>query len=316
MDFDKLKENLQAGDTSNGFRSSLESWKGIIKKEPEFLSPGQVDELLSCMSEWVIMRSSSKLVQEVLRLAIQLFYSLNLHSEFTFPLNETQKPTPSINLGFITCILSLMNSILKSEDPQRYKRILLSSLEISSQVVADKSILNSYRRKGTLKLILTYFKSLVKSNETSSRDLVRLICVMIAKLSYASAKNRDYITRKSGISILCSLIKLEGGLTDDLKVLNEAIGALGSMAGTKDQQLTVWVQGGIDAILELSQNSQLLRASSYALWRACIDNQEIQNVLYTSSFHRKAISLLGVELEVYTQTFLIGILRRIASNCK
>lgn len=275
------------------------------------------DELTECINsaaEWITKHSSSKKLESVLGLCAEIYSSQGFTEDFIFPLNEETTIMPLANL--VSCVLSLINSILKSNQAEKYIRLLSKLLVISSYIVEQKTVPDSFRRKSSLKLMLTLFKNLVKAGAKSEHSVRVLsqLCTIISKMSYYSNKCREYIVRKGGIQVLCNILNQNSTYQKEDKLLYKALYALGTLAGNNDHQLLVWVSGGVSLSLAYFDRPDLLEPASFVLWRSCIDALEVQDTLVSQNFPEKAMVTLESSPTPEVCTFLIGTLRRLSNN--
>lgn len=216
----------------------------------------------------------------------------------------------------MSCILSLLNSILKSPQAEKYIKLLSKLLILSCFIAEQKSVPDTFRRKGTLKFIINLYKNLVKAGAKSDQSLkvLKLISDFFSKVCFFSAKCQEYLIRKGLVQVYCNLLNAGGAYSGETELRFKVLYALGSISGTPDQQLLVWVSGGVNLALEYFDAGETQEPSCFVLWKSCIDSMEVQETLMASGFVVKAFSLLRNLENLQTRTYLIGIVRRLSTN--
>lgn len=233
---------------------------------------------------------------------------------FSYPLNDETAIPP--NSSLLSCILSLLNSILKSPQAEKYIRLLSKLLILSCFIVEQKTVPDSFRRKGTLKFILTLFKNLIKAEAKSDQSLrvLKLIADFCSKITYNSNKCREYLIRKGAVQVFCNILSPTSAYQKDSEFLYKILYALGNLAGSTDQQLLVWVTGGTTLALNFFNNPEMLEPASFTLWKSSIDAFEVQESIMAEDYDQKALRTLSMSPSPQVTTFLIGSLRRLSAN--
>lgn len=273
-----------------------------------------LNALLNSSADWICKNSSSKKLESLLSLCISIHIYQGHNETFTFPLTDEISLSSSTNL--VSCILSLLNSILKSPQAEKYIKLLSKLLILSCFVAEQKSVPDLYRRKGTLKFILTLFKSLIKAGAKSDQSLkvLKLISDFFSKICFFSPKCREYLIRKGSIQVFCNVLGTDGIYSKETELAYKVLYALGSVTGTPDQQLLVWVSGGVNLALSYFELVETQEPACFVLWKCSVDSAEVQETLMSFGFAAKALNLLQTNRNPYTSTYLIGILRRLATN--
>ena len=310
MSLAKLKSLLSEGADNEELLQTVSQFYSDISNTPR----EALTELMNCLAEWVSKHSSSKKLENVLGLCIDIFLSQGYEENFLYPLNDEEIVYPCSNL--ISCVLSLVNSILKSNQAEKYIKLFIKLLTLSSFIVHQKSVADSFRRKGSLKLMLILYKNLIKAGAKSEHS-VKVLCLLTSifcKIGHSNNKCRDYIVRKGGVQILCSVLSLSGNYSQEQGFIYKCLYALGALAGNTDQQLLVWVSGGVSLALSYFERLELREAAAFVLWRCCTEALEVQELLYSSNFYERALAVLDTLPGPETSTFLIGVLRRLSNN--
>lgn len=310
MSLNELSALIGQGIEGEELIQSISSFQSNL----ENFSREELEDCINLLAEWISKHSASKKLENVLGLCVEIYASQGFSEDFLFPLNDEDENFPCNN--FVSCVLSLINSILKSNQAEKYIRLLFKLLQLSSFIVHQKTVSESFRRKGSLKLILGFFKNLVKAGAKSEHSIkvLILICNIFCKIGYSSNKCRDYIVRKSGVQIICAILSPTGNYQQEQKLIYSSLYALGTLAGNNDQQLLVWVSGGVSAALAHFEKQELIEPAAFTIWRTCIEAIEVQEILFASNFHEKALKILETGPNPEITTFLIGILRRLSNN--
>ncbi|CAG9313195.1 unnamed protein product [Blepharisma stoltei] len=318
MSISEIKEYLSRGEDSEELGSKINDLVfQITEHTATTIAPEAANELLNTISEWILQHSSSKRLENLLKLIFVIYQNQGLSEEFNFLGMDEAEVKIAACPNLVSCILSLLNSVLKSNQAEKYMRILTLLLRISAMIVQQKTVPNFFRRKGSLKMLIALYRNLVKASARSegSIKILTLICEVMANMAVKNEKAREYLTRKAVIQASCALIT-NPNYTSDNKLMSKALYLLGSTAGSSDQQLLIWVSGGISQALQCVQNPKLSPSASFLLWRACIDNEEIQQEIFSSNFHLQALEAIRNGGDIEKITYLIGIIRRIVVNAK
>jgi hypothetical protein len=310
MSLQSLKALFDSDCDTDDLLHSMSQFHSSLPSE----SPEDLLDLVNSLADWVSKHSSSKKLEPVLSLCADIYFSQGFVEDFVFPLNEEVQSLPSNNL--VSCILSLINSILKSNQAEKYIRLLSRLLILSSFISSQKEVPDSFRRKGTLKMMLTLYKSLIKAG-AKSEPSVKVLCLLAStfcKMSHYSRKCREYIVRKAGVQTYCLVLNPGGVYQQEDRLRVRTLYALGALAGNEDQQLLVWVSGGVTVAMEAVDRPEYQDAAGFVLWRSCLDAAEVQDLLFTSNFHTKALRILETSPGPHLTTYLIGILRRLSNN--
>lgn len=187
---------------------------------------------------------------------------------------------------------------------------------LSTFIAEQKSVPDTFRRKGTLKFIINLYKNLVKAGAKSDQSLkvLKLISDFFSKACFYSPKCQEYLIRKGLVQVFCNVLNAKGVYSNELELKFKVLYALGSISGTPDQQLLVWVSGGVNLALEYFESSDTQEPSSFVLWKTCIESFEVQETLMSAGFVAKAFGLLENLENMQTRTYLIGIVRRLSTN--
>ena len=310
MSLEVLKKLLESDNEGD------ELVQGVMKVQGSLAdnSLETISDFVNTLAEWVAKHSASKKLELVLGLCVEIYVSQGFAEEFSYPLNEEVQSMPSSSL--VSCILSLINSILKSNQAEKYIRLLSKLLSLSSFISCQKGVPDSFRRKGTLKLILALYKNLIKAGAKSDPSLrvLSLLSSTFCKMAFYSSKCREYMIRKGGAQACCSILNPAGVYQREERLKFITLYTLGSLAGNVDQQLLIWVSGGVSIALNYFDTAELQEAASFVIWRSCIEAVEVQELLYSNGFHEKALQILGNLPNPQVTTYLIGTLRRLSSN--
>lgn len=310
MSLAAAKKLLSEGADNDELVESLSN----VQRDLENHSPEDLADLINLLADWISKHSSSKKLESVLDFCVNIFHSQGYSEEFSFPLNDEPVVYPCTN--FVSCVLSLVNSILKSNQAEKYIKIFVKLLALSSFIIHQKSVPDSFRRKGTLKLMLVLYKNLIKAKAKSEHSL-KVLCLMnsiFSKMAHGNSKCRDYIVRKGGVQIFSTILSPTSGYVQETKFISMCLYALGALAGNNDQQLLVWVSGGVTLGLSYFEIPEHQESAAFLLWRSCVDAFEVQEILYSSGFAHKAFAVLDCFPSPETSTFLIGVIRRLSNN--
>ena len=164
--------------------------------------------------------------------------------------------------------------------------------------------------------MIILYKNLIKAGAKSEQSLkvLSLLSSIFCKMGYNNNKCRDYIIRKGGIQIISNSLSTTGVYFGDQQFVYKTLYALGSLAGNIDQELLVWVSGGVSLALEYFERPEFQEPAAFVLWRTCIDAVEVQELLFSNDFPEKALRTLDTFPNTETSTYLIGILRRLCNN--
>ena len=310
MESESLITLLSQGQDSENLLNLISNVQSSLPSLPA----DSLNALLNSSADWICKNSSSKKLESLLSLCISIHIYQGHNETFTYPLTDEISLPSSTNL--VSCILSLLNSILKSPQAEKYIKLLSKLLILSCFIAELKSVPDLYRRKGTLKFILTLFKSLVKAGAKSEQSLkvLKLISDFFSKICTSSPKCREYLIRKGSVQLFCNILGANGVYSKETELVYKVLYALGSVTGTPDQQLLVWVSGGVSLALSFFESTETQEPACFVLWKCSIDSPEVQETLMSADFALKALKLLQTNKNPYTITYLIGILRRLALN--
>lgn len=201
-----------------------------------------------------------------MKLILVIYQTQGFTEDFSFLELDEELPKIPACPNLVSCVLSLLNSVLKSNQAEKYIRILTLLLRISCMIVQQKTVPNFFRRKGSLKMLVSLFRNLTKASARSegSIKILTLICGLMANIAIKNDKSREYLSRKAAIQANCSLIS-NSVYANDSRLMNKSFYVLGSLAGTSDQQLLIWVSGGISLAIQSSRNPKLASSSTFLL---------------------------------------------------
>jgi hypothetical protein len=321
----RVKQAITSGEDSAALsellRSSIEQLADETFPSTEF-NYAQAEELLNSIAEWILSHSTSRQLEMALIYMSSFLRWVGLSEQYVV---DQQKRTSNdekkslVSATLISCILSLINSIMKSNQIEKYGRMLIELLKISAMIMQQPSVASSFRRKGTLKSLLTLYRNMIKQKATSDGTIAILIHTnwLIAKLAQKHEKCRDYLVRKATVQALSAVISPEGPYKRKQELIESSLYALGALAENNDQKLLIWVSGGVTHSLIWSQHTDIITSAAfYVIWRCSIDNPEIQDELMNQNLVGTILNMLGNELDIPTKTYMFGILRRLSSNSK
>lgn len=291
--------------------------------------------ILTAVSEWILKFSASKRLSAMLNFCEKLLKGCHLTEEVNLLIEkeDIESTEGLFSAPFVSCLLSLLNSVLSSAKMERYSKLLLSLLRICSFTVHHSSLASALRRKGLLKQLLSLHLATLKDSAPSTestRMLVHWLGIVLIKLAVYHEKCRDYLLRKGVVQSLLAFLSADVREPERLESVTDSIVFLGAMAGnskfhTDDQQLMVWVANGVPVVLRYYQyaveNRQLEAAEAmksacmYFCWRLSISNAELQVDLEGKGVVGFALAELSESTALLSSTtFAIGILRRVSAN--
>jgi len=287
------------------------------------MDKAEAADYLNVIADWIVQHSSSKMLSIVLQFTSAFLEFCGLKVPFAVEVQDTQvAETLHKNLlsgSFVSCMLSLLNSIMQS-NIEKYAKMFLTLLKISSMIMPLPSVASSFRRKGALKQLITFMKTLIKQETHTEQNLqiISLMSIIIAKLAAKHEKCRDYLVRKGCVQAFLSSLSPKGkfGRCEDL--IASFMYALGSIGVSSDQQLMIWVGGGVilgEAYLN-SDSEVLHESASFLLWKISIDNEEVQDELMQHQLYSTCLRLMEGMPSVELSTTLLAILRRLSSSYK
>jgi hypothetical protein len=280
-------------------------------------------EYLGVVADWIVAHSSSKMLSIVLQFTSVFLEYCGLRVSFAVDVRETKSIEALhknlLSGSFVSCMLSLLNSIMQS-NIDKYAKMFHTLLKISAMIMPLPSVASSFRRKGALKQLITFMKTMLKQDNISEQTLqiISVMGVIIAKLAAKHEKCRDYLVRKGCVQAFLSSLNPKGKFAHSEEVITSFMFALGNIGVSSDQQLMIWVGGGvIVAEAFLGMDSMVLQeAASFLLWKISIDNEEVQDELMQHQLHLTCLRLLERQGSVELSTTLIAILRRLSSTYK
>ena len=89
--------------------------------------------------------------------------------------------------------------------------------------------------------MLTLYKNLIKAGAKSDHSVkvLTMLSSIYCKIATFSSKCRDYIVRKGGIHMICSILNNNSNYLREEQLIFKSLYALGALAGDNDQQLLV-----------------------------------------------------------------------------
>lgn len=289
----------------------------------EGMDKADAAEYLNVIAEWIVQHSSSKMLSIVLQFTSCYLEFCGLKVSFSVDVEETQSSEALhknlLSGSFVSCMLSLMNSIMQS-NIDKYAKMFLTLLKISSMIMPLPSVASSFRRKGALKQLITFMKTLIKQDTFTEQNLqiISIMGTIISKLAAKHEKCRDYLVRKGCVQAFLSSLAPKGKFGRCEDVLASFMFALGNIGVSSDQQLMIWVGGGViigEAYLN-TDSETLHEAASFLLWKISIDNDEVQEELMQNQLVTVCMRLLDGQPSVDLSTTLLAILRRLSSSFK
>ena len=90
----------------------------------------------------------------MIEFVVGFLYFLGYRAEYRVEFEaepENKELKTVISNNFVSCLLSLINSILQSKNITKYSKILFNLLSISVMLITQSAVVSAFRRKGTLK---------------------------------------------------------------------------------------------------------------------------------------------------------------------
>lgn len=279
-------------------------------------STEELAHLLDALGKWVHRRSNSSRLELVLRFIGEVNEGVGYAVQFQVPFKETVKLPDIFPKDLLIDGLSLVNTIVGKNCVEKYMRTIVLLMKLLSYAADQGSVAPLTRTKTSLKLLILLFRVKVEQSAKSEEDIL-LLCVLssiIAKVSFAHNKCRDYLIRNSVVKHLLKLVTDEDLVQRSKDLIDDCLYALGSLAGSNDQQLLIWVSQGISVTLQLAEDPELFAACVFVVWRCCMDCVEIQKELIHKGFHHTCIAKFKGPLEITSKTFIVGFLRRVVAH--
>jgi len=336
MSLPQLLAEVGTGEDSEALAAVLSTAGAELQEkrlgEGDWTAP-KAAQVLTAVSDWILKFSASKKLSTVLSFIEKLLKTCNLNDELNLLIEKDDigEIEGLFSPSFVSCLLSLLNSVMSSAKIERYSKLLISLLRISSLTVHHSAIAAAFRRKGILKQLLTLYIAILKqtSGTESTSLLLHWLSIVLIKLALYHEKCRDYMIRKGVVQNLVGYLGTDIRENDRLEGVIDGVSLLGAMAGNSnayldDQQLMVWVANGVQVVLRYyqyaadSQNEtsvSIKAAVLYLFWRLSIANAELQVDLEAKGASSIALLTLSApSVPLQNTVFAIGLLRRLSAN--
>lgn len=191
--------------------------------------------ILTAVSDWILKFSASKKLSFVLSFIEKLIKTCNLSEDLNLLLEkeDISEVEGLFSPSFVSCLLSLLNSVMSSAKIERYSKLLLALLRISSLTVHHTSIAAAFRRKGILKQLLTLYIAILQQTTSTEATslLLHWLSIVLIKLGQFHEKCRDYMIRKGVVQHVCTYLSTDIRQNERLEGVVDGVNLLGAIAG-------------------------------------------------------------------------------------
>ncbi len=180
--------------------------------------------------------------------------------------------------------------------------------------------------KDILTAIQTQDKTINPAETNEYIDLVSFIVDFFSKFINDNSKNREYFILKGGVSLCSKFIDRSFPIFyNNSKLVVACCNVLGNTAQSNDNKILLWVLGTIPNLINVVKDCikqeilpiERAEHALYALWKATIDCEDVQEELMKQKFMDTALDIIQNHSQhTGLISFAMAIIRRLATNSK